>query len=112
MKPHVLLVLLVAFGILFMGYVWGKVDTVRVGYNIEELSQKKKILIREYETLRLRLSQLTAADQIARKAKEELGMDVAEPGQIILVSMTPPSGDSEAGNQEFLRVARGPNSKP
>lgn len=112
MKPHVLLVLLVAFGILFMGYVWGKVDTVRVGYTIEKLSQKKKILIREHETLRLRLSQLTAADQIALKAKEELGMGVAEPGQIILVSMTPPSGDNEVGNQELLRVARGPNNEP
>ncbi len=112
MKPHVLLVLLVAFGILFMGYVWGKVDTVRVGYTIEELSQKKKVLIREYETLRLRLSQLTAPDQIAQKAQEELGMGVAEPGQIILVSMPSHSGNTERGTHRLLQVARGPNSEP
>ena len=112
MKPHVLLVGLVSIGMLFMGYVWGKVDTVRVGYTIEELSQKKKMLIREHETLQLRLSQLTAADQIALKAQEELGMGVAEPGQIILVSIPPSSDQHEIETHGFFQVARGPNSRP
>lgn len=108
MKLRIFLMLLGCVGLLFVMYVWGKVDVVRLGYTLEQLAQKRSGLKREQETLQLRLSQLTAPDRIAKRAKDRLDMRLAEPGQIVLVTADPEEFNQDNFTSEGFRVAKRP----
>ncbi len=111
MKHSLILILSLVLGVGVLLYVWGKMDIVRVGYRLEELSKKKVVLERDQEVLRLRISQLMAPDRIAREAKDKLGMRVPGPGQIILVRTKPFGSTPDPKESGVIRVAQKLNAQ-
>ena len=86
-------------------YVWGKVDIVRLGYELDALLQKKSALTQERERLQARLSQLTAPERIASEAGDKLGMRPPGERQVVLVSGRPENGTPDDGPEIPLRLA-------
>ena len=85
MKIGWIVILIIVLSSTFLFYVWGKVDVVRVGYELEELSKKKIALEQKHDLLQITYSQLTAPDRIAKEATKKLLMKQPDPGQVILV---------------------------
>ncbi len=92
MKPVLWMLLLVGFSGMLLFYVWGRVDVVRVGYELDAFSKKKAVLEQEHDRLRIRLSQLTAPDRIAAEANKQLKMTRLSPRQVILVPIRTDNG--------------------
>ena len=90
---------------MFIFYVWGQMDVVRVGYELDQLSTQKVALEQEHDRLQLTYSQLTAPDRIAREASIKLSMRPPDPGQVILVSDDGQQQEQPHNNLEPLRVA-------
>ena len=86
MKIVLSVLLILGLSSTFIFYVWGKMDVVRVGYELDQLSQRKIALEQKHDRLQLTYSQLTAPDRIAREASSKLSMRPPDPGQVILVS--------------------------
>ncbi len=87
-------------------YVWGKVDVVRLGYELDALLQKKAALTQEHDRLQARFSQLTATERIASEAGDKLGMRPPGDRQVILVPSRPANGMPGDGPEPPLRLAR------
>lgn len=106
MKIILSVLLIIGLSSMFIFYVWGKMDVVRVGYELEQLSTQKSMLERERDRLQLMYSQLTAPDRIAREASSKLNMGSPGPGQVILVSVDGEQKEQPNHNLEPLRVAQ------
>ena len=76
--------LLAIIGLLLL-FVWERVDTIRVGYQIERLKVRTASLRREHDELRVKLSALSAPGRIAKAAIEHLDMIRPQQGQVIYV---------------------------
>lgn len=87
-------------------YVWGKVDVVRVGYELDALLKKKAVLTQEHERLQARFSQLTAPERLASEAGDKLGMRPPGARQVVLVPSQPESGSPSKDPEPPLRLAR------
>ena len=87
-------------------YVWGKVDVVRLGYELDALLQKKAALTQEHERLQARLSQLTAPERIASEARDTLGMRPPSERQVLLVPSRQENGTPNDVPDPPLRLAR------
>ena len=107
-NPIVVMGMVGMMSVVFLIYVWGKVDLVRVGYELERLSHQKTLLQREHDKLQLELSKLTAPNQIASEAEKRLGLLPPMVNQVVVVSMPPgdPLSGSENLFQEFVTVAK------
>jgi cell division protein FtsL len=108
MKIGWFVILIMVLSSTFLFYVWGKVDVVRVGYELDDLSKKKIALEQEHDRLQITYSQLTASDRIAKEATMKLNMKQPDPGQVILVLN---DGWQRLQTPELLRVARSSNPK-
>jgi len=106
MKIVLSVLLIVGLSSIFIFYVWGKMDVVRVGYELDQLAQRKIALEHEHDRLQLTYSQLTAPDRIAREALSKLSMRPPDPGQVILVSDDGRPEEKQHNNFEPLRVAQ------
>lgn len=71
-------------------YAWTHIDIINRGYEIEELSAKKKELEIINKKLTIEIATLTSLDRIEKKAKNELGMFKPESGQVIIVKRNQP----------------------
>jgi len=87
-------------------YVWGKVDVVRLGYELDALLKKKAALTQEHDRLQARLSQLTAPERIASEASDKLGMRPPGVRQVVLVPSRPENERPGNGPEPPLRLAR------
>ena len=85
MKPVLWTLLLVGLGGVLLFYVWGRVDVVRVGYELDAFSKTKAALEQKHDRLRIRLSQLLAPDRIAAEANTKLKMTRPGPQQVVLI---------------------------
>ena len=106
MKIVLPVLLILGLSSTFIFYVWGKMDVVRVGYELDQLSQRKIALEQKHDRLQLTYSQLTAPDRIAREASSKLNMRPPDPGQVILVSDDGQHKEKQYNNFEPLRVAQ------
>jgi len=106
MKIVLSIFLILGLSSTFIFYVWGKMDVVRVGYELDLLSSQKIALEQEHDRLQLTYSQLTAPDRIAREASTKLSMRPPDPGQVILVSDDGRLEEKQHNNREPLRVAQ------
>ena len=107
MKIGWIVILIIVLSSTFLFYVWGKVDVVRVGYELDQLSKQKIALEQEHDRLQITYSQLTAPDRIAKEAMMKLHMKEPDPGQVILISN---DGWQRPKNSAPLRMAG--NSNP
>ncbi len=106
MKWFLWTLLMVSFSSVLLFYVWGKVDVVRLGYELDVSLKKKAALTQERDRLQARLSQLTAPERIASEAGKKLGMRPPGERQIILVPSRPESRTPGDGPEPPLRLAR------
>jgi len=106
MKGILFVFLIIGLSSMFLFYVWGKVDVVRVGYELDQLSKRKLVLEQEHDRLQITFSQLTASDRIAKEASAQLGMKPPDPGQVILVSADGRQDQNQSEGLESLRVAQ------
>ena len=87
-------------------YVWGKVDVVRLGYELDALLKKKAALAQEHDRLQARLSQLTAPERIASEVSKTLGMRPPRERQVVLVPSDQENGKPGDGPEPLLRLAQ------
>lgn len=106
MKVALAVFLIIGLSSTFLFYVWGKVDVVRVGYELDQRSKRKMILEQEHDRLKITFSQLTASNRIAQEALAQLGMRPPDPGQVILVSDDGRQEKNQSPGLEPLRVAQ------
>ena len=85
MKVVLFIILMIGLSSACLFYVWGKMDVVRVGYELNQLSERKIALEQEHDHLQLTYSQLTAPARIAREASTKLGMSPPHSDQVIFV---------------------------
>ena len=106
MKWFFLTLLTVSLSGVLLFYVWGKVDVVRLGYELDVLLQKKAALTQEHDRLQARLSQLTAPERIASEARDKLGMRPPNERQVLLVPSRPENGTPNDVPDPPLQLAR------
>lgn len=92
--------------LLVLGYVWERVDLVRVGYKIERLKEQKVALQRERDELRLRVSALTSPERIARAATERLAMAPPARGQVVVVKLERETSTGGRPARQEIRLAK------
>lgn len=85
--------LLAAFGVL---HVTSRVMVVRIGYELSQLEQKNRALIREHDRLKLELATLKSPHRLEKLARERLGMGPPGPGAVVSVPRARPSGETMA----------------
>ena len=96
MRKNMGLGIMILLGVWCLLYVGIKIDMWRLGYELENLENKRVVLKREQEILQVQWSRLTDPQRIARRAHDQLGLIVPQEGQIVMVSLdTMPSSDSE-----------------
>ena len=84
-------------GLLFYG--WQQYRWIDLGYKIEAAQQKKDKLLEYQKQLELQRASLAREERIDSIARNELGMVVAAPGQIVTAKSgrpSPPSADIAA----------------
>ena len=94
------------FGAIGVLYVWMRVDLLRVGYDIERLTQQKVELEHRQESLQLQLSQLTAPQKIAQAATTQLKLEMPMPGQIVMVAPETAIATKPKLQQKSLQLAQ------
>ncbi len=87
MRKNVLLGVMILLGVWCLFYVGIKIDMWRLGYDIEELDRQRTVLKKKQEMLRVRLSELTDPQQIAKRARKELELIVPQEGQVVMISL-------------------------
>lgn len=87
-------------------FVWERVDTVRLGYQIERSKAQKVLLERERDQLQVRFSSLTAPERIAKVAAERLGMVPPQQGQVVTVHVRPEGAPTLPPPLSEVRVAK------
>lgn len=91
---------------LLLLYVWERVDLVRVGYQVQQLKAKHRLLERENDELKVKVSALTSPERIARLATHRLGMGRPRPGQVILVSLASGAPSARGTMVPKVRLAK------
>ncbi len=100
------MVTIVAGVLLVFGFVWERVDVVRLGYQIERLKTQKVLLERERDQLQVKFSALTAPERIAKVATEKLGLVPSQQGQVLMVHSPEQVPGLSPPSVEQVRLAR------
>lgn len=100
--------MMVTFAVLalLLLYVWERVDLVRLGYRVQQLEAKHRVLAREHDELKVKASTLTAPERIARVATERLGMVRPEQGQVVLVKLDGDPASEPPALESEVRLAK------
>lgn len=87
MRKNFFLGIMVLLGLWCLFYVGIKIDMWRLGYELEELQEKRTALVRQQEALQVKLSALMDPQRIARRAQQQLGFMVPQEGQVVMISL-------------------------
>ena len=87
MRKNFLLGIMIVLGVWCLFYVGIKIDMWRLGYDIEDLQEKRTTLLRQQEALQVRLSALMDPQSIAQRARQQLGFKVPQEGQVVMISL-------------------------
>lgn len=105
MRKNVLLGVMIVLGVWCLFYVGVKLDMWRLGYDMEELEQRRTVLKKQQEMLQVKLSKLTDPQQIAQRAHQQLGLIVPQEGQVVMISLDSNSLP-ESDNGSPIRLVR------
>ena len=105
MRKNVLLGVMIVLGVWCLFYVGVKIDMWRLGYDMEDLENRRTTLKRQQEKLQVRLSKLTDPQQVAKRAKTQLGLIVPQEGQVVMISLDTNSF-SESDESSPARLAQ------
>ncbi|MBT3311402.1 MAG: hypothetical protein HN737_01295 [Desulfobacterales bacterium] len=64
---------------------WCRVQYVRVGYEISQEAERRERITTLQKNLRIELARLKSPDRISKIAKEELGLIIPDPDQIVII---------------------------
>ena len=64
-------------------YTWCRVQCTRLGYDISRTEYKYKELGAIKSNFKIELARLRSPDRIAKKAKEDLGLIIPKPNQMV-----------------------------
>lgn len=70
-------------GVILTFYIWHQIESVRLGYQINDLETKVLMLNKEVEELEATKSSLLALDNVEKIAKADLNLKPARDDQII-----------------------------
>lgn len=87
MRRNLLLGVMVVLGAWCLLYVGVKLDMWRLGYDMEDLDNRRTVLKKQQEKLQGQLSKLTDPQQIAKRAHAQLGLIVPQEGQVVMISL-------------------------
>ncbi len=105
MKKNALLGVMILLGVWCLFYVGVKIDMWRLGYDMEELESRRTVLKKQQEVLRVRFSELTDPQQVARRAQDELRLMLPQDGQVVMISRDIEL-PSESGEQSPARLVQ------
>lgn len=83
-----IIVFMVSTAMVFSGslfYVWSRLKTVNLSYDISRQTQLQRDLIQQNKRLNLEVATLKSPDRIEKIARKELGMIVPERGQVEVI---------------------------
>ncbi len=96
MRKNVLLGVMIVLGLWCLLYVGVKIDMWRIGYDLEDLENRRMVLKKQQEVLQGRWSALTDPQKIAQRAQKELDLMVPQEGQVVMISLdTNPLSESD-----------------
>jgi len=79
-----LVVMLVFLGELLF-YTWCRVQVTRVGYEISEGTTHRQGLLTLQQSLKIELARLRSPDRIETIARDQLGLTIPTPEQVIII---------------------------
>jgi len=109
-EQRVLLVAVMVVFALGFGYAWQRFEMVRLGYQLEAARQQAASLEQWNRGLELQQAALRNPDRIYTLAQAQLGMQTAQPGQILAMDVAPTTtgpAPALAANTASLPVATG-----
>jgi cell division protein FtsL len=78
-------VFLAAIVITLLFFLWSRLETVKLGYDISKENKKTIELINENKNLRLQVVNLKSPERIERLARKRLGLVYPGEGQIVVI---------------------------
>jgi len=66
-------------------YTWSRVQCVKVGYEISNENNKNRNLINLQNNLKVELARLKSPERLADIAKNQLGLKIPTPEQMIII---------------------------
>lgn len=88
-EQRIFLTAIAAVFVLLFGYAWQNYRMIRLGYQIEEARQMEAGLAQWNRALRLEQASLRDPIRIYTLAQGRLGMESAQPGQIVRLEAAP-----------------------
>ena len=81
-----ILIILMSFFIAeLLFYTWCRVQNIRIGYEITQASARHQKLVTMQNNLRVETARLKSPERISRIAREQLGLTMPSPKQIIVL---------------------------
>lgn len=80
-----ILVFLVAIVVTLLFFLWSRLETVKLGYEISRENKKTIELLNENKSLRLQVVDLKSPERIERLASERLGLVYPRERQIVVI---------------------------
>ncbi|UCC66377.1 MAG: cell division protein FtsL [Deltaproteobacteria bacterium] len=77
------LCLVLVLSIIF--YIWTRVEVVKLGYEISSALREKEAAIIAHNELKLEIATLCSAQQVERRAREKMGMNLPRKEQLIII---------------------------
>ncbi|HXR96906.1 MAG TPA: cell division protein FtsL [Terriglobales bacterium] len=93
-EQHVYVGAVVMLFLLLFGYAWQRYAMVELGYKIEAARQQQAQLESWNEGLELQRASLGSPERIYSLAQARLGMQNAQPGQVLALDVAPLAGAS------------------
>ena len=66
-------------------YTWCRVQCTRIGYEISQITEHQKRMVTLQNSLKIEVAHLKTPDRIARIAKQQLGLALPRPDQVVSV---------------------------
>ncbi len=80
-----ILVFLLAIIVTLLFFLWSRLETVKLGYEISKENKKTVELLKENKSLRLQVVNLKSPERIERLARERIGLVYPREKQIVVI---------------------------
>ncbi|MCJ7830143.1 MAG: cell division protein FtsL, partial [Desulfobacterales bacterium] len=84
-KPGVWILIMMLFMAELLLYTWCRVQCVRLGYDIAREETRQQDLMALQHTVKIELAHLKSPERIANIAKNQLGLNIPTPEQLIII---------------------------
>ena len=78
------IIIIIAFAVVML-YVWQRTQSLRMGYTVSDLRERRDVLMEENATLQLKISSYQSLEKLGEVAKES-GLAVPDASQTIYLN--------------------------